>query len=251
MVGMLRKRSGFTLVEILVALALAGIVSAAVYNVYISQNKSYVVQDRVAEMQQNLRAAMYMMKREIRMAGYDPSGSVDAGFVTGLGDAADPDWEDEAKKATTDDDNTDDLRTRAIDRVAFTIDDDGDGTIEDANEERVAYRLGGDEEDELQRLSAGAKEWHTLAQDIDAVDFVYLGAGGPTDVLDLSVDDLASIRSVQITLVARANFRDQDYTNNTVYVNQQGDTILDMSADPDNFRRRRLTTQVRCRNLGL
>ena len=248
MVGMLRKKSGFTLVEILVALALAGIVSAAVYNVYISQNKSYVVQDRVAEMQQNLRAAMYMMKREIRMAGYDPSGSVDAGFVTALA-SGDPHPTDDAKKATTtDDEYTADLRARAKDRVAFTIDDDGDGTIEDNNEERVAYRLLGDE---LQRLSAGATAWHTLAQDIDALDFVYLGAGGPTDVLDLSVDDPASIRSVQITLVARANFRDQDYTNNTVYVNQHGDTILNMSADPDNLRRRRLTTQLRCRNLGL
>ena len=236
MVGMLRKRSGFTLVEILVALALAGLVSAAVYNVYISQNKSYVVQDRVAEMQQNLRAAMYMMKREIRMAGYDPSGADNLGFVTALADD-DPDKDDDAKKATTDDN-----------RVAFTIDDDGDGTIGDSNEERVAYRLLGDE---LQRLSAGANSWHTLAQDIDALDFVYLGAGGPTDVLDLSVDDPASIRSVQITLVARADFRDQDYTNNTVYVNQQDVPILDMSLDPDNFRRRRLTTQLRCRNLGL
>jgi len=236
MVGMLRKRSGFTLVEILVALALAGLVSAAVYNVYISQNKSYVVQDRVAEMQQNLRAAMYMMKREIRMAGYDPSGADNLGFVTALADD-DPDKDDDAKKATTDDN-----------RVAFTIDDDGDGTIGDSNEERVAYRLLGDE---LQRLSAGANSWHTLGQDIDALDFVYLGAGGPTDVLDLSVDDPASIRSVQITLVARADFRDQDYTNNTVYVNQQDATILDMSASPDNFRRRRLTTQLRCRNLGL
>ena len=236
MVGMLRKRSGFTLVEILVALALAGLVSAAVYNVYISQNKSYVVQDRVAEMQQNLRAAMYMMKREIRMAGYDPSGADNLGFVTALADD-DPDKDDDAKKATTDDN-----------RVAFTIDDDGDGTIGDSNEDRVAYRLLGDE---LQRLSAGANSWHTLGQDIDALDFVYLGAGGPTDVLDLSVDDPASIRSVQITLVARADFRDQDYTNNTVYVNQQDATILDMSASPDNFRRRRLTTQLRCRNLGL
>jgi type IV pilus assembly protein PilW len=240
MVGMLRKRSGFTLVEILVALVLVGLVSGAIYNVYISQNKSYAVQDRVVEMQQNLRAAMYMMRREIRMAGYDPSGADNVGFVTALA-SGDPDKDDDAKKATTDDN-----------RVAFTIDDDGDGTIEDINEdkveERVAYRLLGNE---LQRLSAGANLWQTLAQDIDALDFVYLGVGGPTDVLDLSVDDPGEIRAVQITLVARVDFRDQDYTNNTVYVNQQDATILDMSASPDNFRRRRLTTQVRCRNLGL
>jgi type IV pilus assembly protein PilW len=243
MVGMLRKRSGFTLVEILIALVLAGVVSAAIYNVYISQNKSYAIQDRVAEMQQNLRAAMYMMRREIRMAGYDPSGAGNVGFVTALADD-DPDKDDDAKKATTDDNPGD---VGGV-RVAFTIDDDGDGTIEDADVERVAYRLLGNE---LQRLSAGANSWQTLAQNIDAVDFVYLGAGGPTDVLDLDVDDLGAIRAVQITLVARASFRDQDYTNNTVYENQQGGTILDMSASPDHFHRRRLTTEVRCRNLGL
>ncbi len=97
MVGMLRKRSGFTLVEILVALVLAGLVSGAIYNVYISQNKSYVVQDRVAEMQQNLRVAMYMMRREIRMAGYDPSGADNLGFVTALADD-DPDNDVDAER---------------------------------------------------------------------------------------------------------------------------------------------------------
>ena len=75
-----RTDSGFTLIEILVALALTGIVLGAIYAAYQSQHKTYITQESVAEMQQNLRAAMYLMVREIRMAGYDPRGTAGAGI---------------------------------------------------------------------------------------------------------------------------------------------------------------------------
>ena len=58
---------GVTLPELLVGLVLFGLVSSAIYNVYLSHNKSYVTQDQGVEMQQNLRAALFMMAREIRM----------------------------------------------------------------------------------------------------------------------------------------------------------------------------------------
>ena len=62
------EEKGFTLVELLVAVFVAGIVMTAVYSAYSSQQKSYTVQEQMAEMQQNLRSAMFMMTREIRMA---------------------------------------------------------------------------------------------------------------------------------------------------------------------------------------
>ncbi len=65
------NEQGYSLIEILVALAITGIVTAAIYSSFISQQKSYTVQDQVAEMQQNLRAGLELMAREIRMAGYD------------------------------------------------------------------------------------------------------------------------------------------------------------------------------------
>ena len=43
-----RKSCGFTLVEILIAFFLTAVVSTAIYKVYISQNKSHAVQERVA-----------------------------------------------------------------------------------------------------------------------------------------------------------------------------------------------------------
>ena len=218
----LRNSSGFSLVEILIALLLAGSVSAAIYNVYISQNKSYAVQEQVAEMHQNLRAAMFMMTKEIRMAGYDPSREANAGIATGAG-------------------NT----------IQFTMDIVGDGAIVVGDSEDITYvhydSDGDGNKDALGRNPGGGIQ--LLAENIDAINFVYLDANGNT--LPTPVANPESIRTVQITLVARADFRDPDFTNNTVYENQRGDIILDMSAAPDNFRRKRLTTQIRCRNLGL
>ena len=235
MVGMLRKRSGFTLVEILVALALAGIVSAAVYNVYISQNKSYAVQDRVAEMQQNLRAANYMMRREIMMAGYNPLKATGVGIVSASATQLQFRMDITGGEADGLDNDQDGL-----------VDEEGesDGDAVDTNED-ITYQL---DEGNLERND------QVLAENIDALNFVYLDAGG--DFLDLvtTPGDITEIRSIQLSLVARADFGDPDYTNNNPYKNQQGDDlVLYMSTNPpnDNFRRRLLTSHIRCRNLGL
>ncbi|HGY11110.1 MAG TPA: prepilin-type N-terminal cleavage/methylation domain-containing protein, partial [Desulfobacterales bacterium] len=59
------KEHGFTLIEILITMAITGIVSAAIFTSFQSQQKSYVVQESVAAMQQNLRAGMDIMVREI------------------------------------------------------------------------------------------------------------------------------------------------------------------------------------------
>ncbi len=53
------SNQGFTLLELVVAMALVGIIMAGVYATYFSQQKSYLVQDQVAAMQQNLRAGMF------------------------------------------------------------------------------------------------------------------------------------------------------------------------------------------------
>ena len=65
-----RKKKGLTLIELLIALVLSSILIAALYRGFISQQKTYTVQDQVADMQQNLRIAISQMTREIRMAGY-------------------------------------------------------------------------------------------------------------------------------------------------------------------------------------
>lgn len=67
---------GFTLIEILISLAITTIVMAGIFSTFNAQSKSFSAQQQVTEMQQNARAAMDMMTREIRMAGYSETRGV-------------------------------------------------------------------------------------------------------------------------------------------------------------------------------
>ena len=52
------RQGGFTLVELLVVLAVTGLVTAGAVNFMVAQSRGYAVQAQVQEMEQNARAAM-------------------------------------------------------------------------------------------------------------------------------------------------------------------------------------------------
>jgi type IV pilus assembly protein PilW len=62
---------GITLIELLVGLVICGLVTAGIYRVFVAQSRAYNVQDQVVEVQQNVRSAMEILLRDLRMAGYD------------------------------------------------------------------------------------------------------------------------------------------------------------------------------------
>ena len=226
----LRKNSGVTLTELLIALALTGIVSGAIYNIFISQGRAYTIQSEVAEMQQNLRAGIFMMEREIRMVGYDPTRAADA-----------------------------EILTAAPGHLEFTADLNGDGDTDDPNEHMIYTHYDTDADgtsDALGRddVNSGAGN-QLLAENIDELNFVYLdGSRNALNDMTTSVDPavLPDIRSIQVTMVARSGVIDSDYTNNETYQNQNpGGSEVIYTAPGDNFRRRLLSTEIKCRNLGL
>ena len=63
------ENKGFSLLELLIALVIAGILLAALYRTFIGGQKVYIVQEAVADAQQNVRVSIDQMVREIRMAG--------------------------------------------------------------------------------------------------------------------------------------------------------------------------------------
>ena len=65
------NKKGVSLIELLVALAICGIVIAGAYRFFITQTKAYSVQEQVIEAQQNVRLAMEILLKDLRMAGYD------------------------------------------------------------------------------------------------------------------------------------------------------------------------------------
>jgi type IV pilus assembly protein PilW len=62
---------GLTLIELLVALVICGMVIAGIYRLFVAQSKAYTVQDQVVEVQQSIRSAMEILLRDLRMAGFD------------------------------------------------------------------------------------------------------------------------------------------------------------------------------------
>lgn len=65
------NKQGITLIELLVALITCGIVIAGIYRLFVVQSRAYTVQDQVVEVQQNVRCAMEILLRDLRMAGCD------------------------------------------------------------------------------------------------------------------------------------------------------------------------------------
>jgi len=61
---------GFTLIELMIAAVIGMIVVGAVYTTYISQQRSFVVQDQVAEMNSTSKIALDMIVNGIREAGF-------------------------------------------------------------------------------------------------------------------------------------------------------------------------------------
>ena len=64
------KQQGFSLVELLISMAIASVVGMAGYVIFSSSNWSYKVQEDVSEAQQNVRVAMERLAGDVRTAGF-------------------------------------------------------------------------------------------------------------------------------------------------------------------------------------
>jgi len=78
--NILTKKTGATLIELLIALVLSSILVAAFYRTFIDQQKTYTVQEQVADMQQSVRVGVDQITRQIRMAGYGLGENILASF---------------------------------------------------------------------------------------------------------------------------------------------------------------------------
>ncbi len=184
------SEKGFTLVELMIAMAAALIVLGAIINAFLSQSKSYEQQAQIIEMQENARAGIQMMTRELMMAGYDPTGNAGAGIVLAESD-----------------------------NIQFTADLDGDGCTDgsdgstDSNED-VTCALD-TTDNQLTRKGTTGGNADPLAENIQGLVFTYYD--GNNDPLSAPVTNVADIRRVTIQLTARTRKPDPNYPSNSGY----------------------------------
>lgn len=258
------KRNGLTLIELLLALVLSSILIAVLYRAFISQQKTYTVQDQVAEMQQNVRVAMGQMTKEIRMAGYGGDILPVFGNINGFTNIITP-----ASNAIT---------IILADEVGVLK----QNTAKGANQLKVTnarifnndkkkylclnglnnYLVRSITEDTI-ILTAPLVEGHPINQPVYLVKAIsyYLGMSGAKTVLrrnentggggqpladnienleftyfDVNGDvtaNPADIRMVKVTVTAKTNISDPDYKGG------------------DGYRRRALSSNIKVRNMGL
>jgi type IV pilus assembly protein PilW len=168
---------GFTLIEILIAMAIGAVVMAAIVDTFITQRKSYDLQEQISEMIQSARISMDMMSRDVRMAGYNPTGaSFDAIPY-------------EATK----------LEVRA--------DRNGDGDPDDPGE-TIAYFYDAATR-QIIREASGSQQ--PLADNITDFTFQYLNQAGS------AAGNAAEVYQIQVSLTARTADFDPRYPNNGGY----------------------------------
>jgi len=232
-----KTQSGFTIIEIMIALAISSVLVTAVYQTFHSQQQTYALQSEAAAMEQNLRGGLYLLTKELRSAGYNPKPATtnDFRFVTSFSAP-----------------NNLFVVNYAADHsiVAFTLDTcdktDACGVIEPDMNEQIAYRFN-DAQKRLERFNSKEKDptkkWEIVASNIDAVYFTYFDQNQKK----ITTNDPANIEYVEISLLARTGKQDSKYTNPHVYTNKEGINLCPACVG-DHYRRRLLTTTIQIRN---
>lgn len=267
------SKSGFTLVEVLVGLAIAGIISIAMFEGFSSQNQSYISQQQVVSMQQNLRAALMILERDLRMAGFVGDG----GATAGIEEAGEErlrmtyDIGDGSSLANPDGDVTDNGEHLTY-GIYFS---DGVGrlgrkTVAGGNFQPVAEHMvalgfayafdaDSDSENQIDRGGDGRIYWGIINPldnhwyDLDVNDDGLISASDDTDGdgviagqdtgLEASLDQ---IRGVRAWLLAETAFEDR--SSRETHIFQVGSRTVRPN---DRKRHRLLTATIFCRNLGL
>lgn len=175
---MVSDEHGLTLVELMIVMVLSMVLMAAVYATYEVQKTTSDVQHEVSSIQQDLRAVLDIMARDIRQAGCDPTLQSTAGIVVG---------------------------ESGLKTLTITMDLNEDGDISDLDpDERVSYALSGKS---LQRNGA------ELAYNVTTLGFIYRDANAavitPAGTF-LASSEADGIRYIDIVVHIQSRKKDPD-----------------------------------------
>ena len=177
--------NGFSLIELLFALAIFLVVLGAIVSAFISQRKSYDVQEDVSEMTQGARSAMAMLSTEIRQAGYDPANI--SNFIGILYSAS---------------------------QLQLFADLNGDGDMDDPNE-NIIYTYNSSTLCIMRNDVNTENTPYPFAENVEAFSVRFFKGDGVTEVIDTVGN--AEIRQIEITIRVRTSEPDSDFSSNSGY----------------------------------
>ncbi len=176
---------GFTLMEVMIALALSVMTIGAIYSIYRDQVQSQLVRDDTLNMQQHVRAALDLIVLELKMAGYDP------------------------RHVNQDDIPSNDFEGIAYDptRLMMKADLNGNGRIAEANES-VLFSYDSSAK-MIRRDTGGGKQ--PLAEHIENFSISYVDENGQLTT------ESKEVRQLELTIKGRTARPDPKYPNNEGY----------------------------------
>jgi type IV pilus assembly protein PilW len=181
-----KNQKGFTLIELLVAMGLSLLVLGAAYSVFRVQTHTIKAQEFKMEAQEDARAALDMMVREVRNLGFFPTAT-----------------------ACTNPANTNGIVAAANNNLQFVYDANSDGDCVDTvgsgagADENVIYAWNNVTLDITRDIGNGPQV--LTAGNVTNVTFSYFDGTGAVTT------DLASIRRVSITLTVRSRSTDVQF----------------------------------------
>ena len=209
--NILRTSKGFTLIELMISITIFSFVIGGIITAKTKQQGQNITQQQAVEMQQNARSAMFLMKQELRMAGFNPYSQDYGAGISAAG----------ANSLTftfvADDDCSDNDGDSADPTNCNDPNVDEEGELE-----TIIYRLEDDDGDGDNDITKNAV---VMAENIQNLGFTYFDGDGNITAAT------ADIKSIQITITAT--------------------TDVDELARAANNATRTLTTIVYLRNMGL
>ena len=172
---MKNNKGGFTLIELMIAMAIFSMVMTAVYGVYISSSRASTIQNASAAAQQSVRLGIELMAQDIRMAGFDPAGAGNAGIKVATANKIEV-WAD-----------------RNYDRVTNDT-----GSIDNNDYEKISYEISGTDLRRVLYEGTASEKPQPLIENVTKLEFEYLDSD--SIVIPNPSANLEDIRTVKILL---------------------------------------------------
>jgi prepilin-type N-terminal cleavage/methylation domain-containing protein len=174
-----KDESGFTLVELMVAVFLTAIATIGIYRGYTSFSQTSDAQEQIIEMQQNLRIGMYRLEKDLRRAGMKEEEGENVGFPQKMDntlccfDNSIAMTIDLTGGETDGVDNDHDEKIDGADTDPFPFDESvyGDDDTDDPGEE-ITYSVDGNGNLIRDDVNGGGPV--TIISNVDALNFIYL-----------------------------------------------------------------------------
>ncbi len=169
------RRAGMTVVELMVALVIFGVIIGVVFGFLTEARQSYTSTRQKAQYQQGLRAVMSLVTREVRSAGCDPRGS---GFER--------------------------FPVADVNQFRCRMDLNADTDAIDTNpDEDITYSFNPGTGELSRDVGAGAT---VILRGLTNVNFNYFDEDGNLlNAVPLSATDRASIRSVDLVMIGETD----------------------------------------------